>query len=136
MFQRNAGACGSRDTAGAEFAADVEDLFSENLVGAHRTAKLLGKAEAAGVADINPRITKKKGRNHARALKRHKLKTSKWPSYYWFPCRVRNRKTNEEMTVDIPIFLPLEILEMIWKLGRSEVLLEEEGIATAKTGRD
>ena len=131
MFQRNAGASGSRDTPQEEFVADVADLFAENLVGAQRSALLLGKAEAAGVAGINPRITKKTGRNHARALKRHKLKTSKWPSYYWFPCRVLNRKTGLEMTVELPIFLPLEILEMLWDLGRPEVLLEEEGMDTA-----
>jgi len=113
-----------------EFQEDVEDLFSDNLVSAQRTARLLAKAAKAGVEGISKTVQRTTGKNQARSITRHKLKRTKWPDYYWFDCRLVDRKTGEEYTTSIPINLPLEVLEMLWELGVPEVLLSTENLDT------
>jgi hypothetical protein len=71
------------------------------------------------------------GRNQARAIRSHKLKNTKWPEYYWFDCRVKDRRTEKEYTTNIPILLPLDVLEMIWDLGAKAVLLSGDNLDTA-----
>ena len=66
-----------------EFEEDVTDLFADNLVSGQRVTRLLTKAAKAGVKGINKNVTKTVGRNQARAIRRHKLRGSKWPDYYW-----------------------------------------------------
>ena len=105
--------------------------MAENLVSAQRTARLLDKATKAGIKEINPKIRKTIGKNQARDIFRSKLKWSKWPDYYWFSCRLRDRKTDKEFTTEIPINLPLEILEVLWDLGIAEALLSETNLDTA-----
>ena len=134
MFSRNSQpASSSNAPASRAFQRDIEDLLAENLVSACRTARILDKASQAGIRGINRRIRKKFGRNHARDAQRSKLKWSKWPDYYVFRCRIWNRKTQEEETVEIPINLPLDILEMLWELGSAEALLSEANLDTAGT---
>jgi len=131
MFGRNSQpSASSFAEPGETFLEDVGDLYAENLVSAQRVQKLLQKATKAGVKNIPKRLRKSSGNNAARARQRHKLKRTKWPSYYWFSCRVNDRKTGKEFATDLPMNLPLEVLEMLWDLGCSEVLLDERNMDT------
>ena len=112
------------------FREDVEDLYAENQVSAQRISKLLDKATAAGVAHISPKVRKVTGKNQARDLTKSKLRLSKWPNYYWFPCRLKEQKTDKEFTTEICINLPSELLEVLWDLGEPEALLCEQNLDT------
>jgi hypothetical protein len=131
MFGRNAQPSSSSHALPEDtFVEDVGDLFAETLVSAQRVSKLLQKATKAGVKHIPKRLKKSCGKNAARDRTRFMLRKTKWAEYYWFQCRVRNRKTEEEYTTGLPINLPLEVLEMLWDLGCSEVLLDESNLDT------
>ena len=132
MFSRNSQPASSSHAPPWEaFQEDVEDLCAENLVSAQRTARLLDKASKAGISQINPKIRRTIGKNQARDLRQGKLKWSKWPDYYWFSCRLWDRKAAKEFTTEIPINLPLEVLEVLWDLGTADVLLSEVNLDTA-----
>ena len=132
MFSRNSQpASSSNCPPEQEFQEDVEDLYAENLVSGQRVAKLLDKASTAGIKNINPKIRKITGKNQARDVRRNALKWSKWPDYYWFNCRLRDRRTNTEFSAEIPMNLPSEILEVLWDLGVAEALLSEKNLDTA-----
>ena len=113
-----------------EFEDDVGDLFADNLVSGQRVAKLLSKAAKAGLKGLSKKVQKTSGRNQARAITRHKLRRTKLPDYYWFDCRVRNRRDDSEYTTSIPMNLPLEVLEVIWDLGLESVLLCTDNLDT------
>ena len=135
MFSRNSQPASSSNAPAARaFQRDIEDLLAENLVSACRTARILDNAPKAGLRGIKRTLRKTFGRNHARDAQRSKLKWSKWPDSYFFRCRIFNRKTQEEETVEIPINLPSEILEVLWELGSAEALLSEANLDTA--GKD
>ena len=88
------------------------------------------KATKAGVSGIPLKVRKTKGKNQARALVTKKLKWSKWPGYYWFNCRLWDRKTNKEFSDVIPINLPAELLQVLWDLGVADALLSESNLDT------
>ena len=113
-----------------EFQDDVLDLFADNLVSGQRVARLLKKASKAGVEGISSRLQATSSKNSARSTRRHKLKRTKWPAYYYFDCRLKDRRRDEEYTSSIPINLPLELLEMLWELGRKDVLLSTDNLDT------
>jgi len=111
-----------------DFMEDVEDLYADNFISAQRCQKVLEKAAKAGIKNIVKRVKpgfvrKSLRKNLARDITRRKLRGSKWPDYYWFDCRVWDRKQDKEVRKSICIFLIHEILETIWKLGLAEVLL-------------
>lgn len=113
-----------------DFEADATDLYADNLVSAQRITRLITKATKAGVKGISKKVQKTVGRNQARAIRRHKLKNNKWPEYYWFDCRVKDRRTEHEYSTRIPMLLPLDVLEMIWDLGAKDVLLSSDHLDT------
>ena len=120
MFSRGSNLPSSSNQCPAEsLKDDITDLFADNRISAKRTTVMLGKASKAGVK-VPKKLTKTKGKNQARALTRHKLKRTKWPDYYYFECRVWDRKGNREVTVEIPVVLPSEVLEVLWKASRSK----------------
>ena len=129
MFSRSSQPASS-STARPEvnFQGDVADLYAESLISAQRASKLLHKASEAGVRGISRKVRKSCGKNQARDYGRQLLKRNKWPDYYFFPCKVKNRKDETEYTADIPIFLPLEILAMLWDLGLPTGLLREDNL--------
>lgn len=131
MFSRNSQPSSSSHTApDVEFRTDVVDLFAENLVSAQRVSKLLNKASKAGITNISSKVQQTKGKNQARSLTRFKLKRTKWPDYFWFQCRVWDRKAKKEMLSWIPVHLPSEILEVILQLGNKDVILSEARLDT------
>ena len=132
MFSRNSQPASSSNAPPEQvFQEDVEDLLAENLVSGQRIAKLLDKASKAGIKNITPKIRRTVGKNQARDIRRNKLKWSKWPDYYWFNCRLRERRTDKEFSALIPMNLPSELLEVLWDLGLAEALLSEKNLDTA-----
>jgi hypothetical protein len=130
MFQRGQQpASSSNAPPELDFMEDVEDLYADNFISAQRCHKVLEKAARAGIKNIvkqvkKPGLVRKSlGKNLARDITRRKLRSTKWPDYYWFDCRVWDRKQDKEVRKPICIFLIHEILEAIWKLGLAEVLL-------------
>ena len=113
---------------GQAFQDDAEDLFAENLVSGQRLSRLLDKASRAGIQGTPATVRKTIGKNQARDISRSKLRLSKWPPYYWFDCRVKDRKSGDEYTTQVPILLPLELLEVLWDLGLKEALLSEANL--------
>lgn len=113
------------------FEDDVADLYAENLVSAQRVSKLLDKATKAGVKNINAKVKRTIGKNQARSFTRHRLRRTKWPSYYWFDCRVRHKRTQDEFVTQICMVLPHEVLDMLVELGDLEALLSEVNLDTA-----
>ena len=134
MFQRNAQPSSSSTApADAIFQDDVEDLLAENVISAQRASKLLHKAFKAGIKGISKKVRRFAGRNQARDVTRKKLKNSKWPEPYIFQCRVKDRRTKLEYETDVACLLIQEVLQVIWELGLSDVLLSEDNLDT--TGR-
>lgn len=129
MFSR-ASQPASSSTARPEvtFQDDVADMYAESLISAQRAAKLLNKAANAGVKGISRKVRKLVGKNQARDYTRQRLKHNKWPDYYFFNCRVLNRRNLEEYTAAVPMLLPLEILEVLWELGVPSALLKEDNL--------
>ena len=131
MFQRTLQpSSSSNGLPEQEFEEDLTDLYADNLVSGQRITRLLTKAAKAGVKGISKKMQKSVGRNQARAIRSHKLKNTKWPEYYWFDCRVKDRRTEHEYSTRIPMLLPLDVLEMIWDLGAKEVLLSSDHLDT------
>ena len=132
MFQRaQQPSSSSHGLPEQNFERDLTDLFADNLVSGQRVSRLLNKASKAGVKGLNKKVLKTVGRNQARAIRSHKLKNTKWPEYYWFDCRVKHRRTEQEYTTNIPMLLPLDVLEVIWDFGAKEVLLSDDNLDTA-----
>ena len=132
MFQRASQPSSSSNALPEQdFEEDVEDLVADNLVSGERAARLLNKAAKAGLKGVGKCVGKLGGRNHARAIRRHKLMRTKWPDYYFFDCRVQDRRSTREYVTALPINLPLDILEVIWELGLPEVLLSTDNLDTA-----
>jgi hypothetical protein len=128
MFQRNSQPSSSSHAPHDDaFVADVQDLHAENLLSAQRASKLLRKAAKAGVQV--PKSARLGGsKNMARAQRRMQLRRTKWPEYYWFDCRVVDRKTRKEHIVRLCLLLPQEVLSCIYKLGSPDVVLETDGM--------
>ena len=129
MFSRNAQPSSSSHARDDDvFVDDVNDLHAENLLSAQRALKLLRKACKAGVGVPKRLRQNKHDNNMARSQRTHALRRTKWPSYYWFPCRVLDRKTRKEHVVDLCMLLPQEIIHCLFRLGNSEVLLERDNL--------
>jgi len=130
MFSRcSQTASGSNALPEDVFQDDITDMYGDGVLSAQRCSKLLHKATKAGVKGISKGVRKQTGKNQARDMQRSALRFSKWPDYYWFSCRLQNRK-KEEYVTDIPMHLPAEILEALWEQGLPEVLLSEENLDT------
>ena len=128
MFSRSAHPSSSSHARAEDaFVDDVADLHAENLLSAQRASKLLKKALKAGI-NVPKQPTRGSGKNHARAFRRMGMCRSKWPSEYWFDCRVQDRKSKKELTVNVCMLLPQEVLHCIWTLGKPEVLLERANL--------
>ena len=115
-------------TAEQKLKEDVEDLFASNQISASRCIQLLNNA-----ADAGARVEKRKYnfKNAARNLKRRKLKTSFWPAPYVFKGPVLNNRLAETVEEDLAIWLPHELLAMIWDLGLPEAILSTAGSVEA-----
>ena len=95
------------------------------MISASRCQRLLGKAVDAGVEELRGTTRHCSFKNAARQFKK-KLKKTFWPDVYVFEGPVWDRKLQETVTEDLAIWLPLELLSMIWELGLPEIILSTE----------
>ena len=104
----------------------MNDLQAESLISAQRAAVLISKAKKAGVS-VPPRAAAA-NKNSARAARRMSLRRTKWPDYYYFKCRLKNRKTDLEYEDTLCMMLIQEVLHTIWQLGVPDAILETENL--------
>ena len=130
MFSRNSQPSSSSHARTEDaFLDDVQDLHAENLLSAQRASKLLRKACNAGI-NVPKQAVGGTAKNMARAHRNMALRRTKWPQYYWFNCRVMDRKTKEERTVELCMLLPQEVIHTIWTLGTPAALLDTDNLDT------
>ena len=115
-----------RLTAEHRLRADIEDLASANLISANRCQRLLQQAAEAGLSELRSRKPTPSSKNAATAFKRRKLTKSFWPDVYVFKAPVWDRKQQATVTEDLAMWLPLDLLEMIWDLGLPEIILQTD----------
>jgi len=115
-------------TESTRLAANIEDLFAENLISGSRCQGLLNQCADAGVPGLAGKRRKLCFKNAARNIKRSKLGHNKtfWPDHYEFEGPVWSRKLNKAVKENLVMWLPLELLEMIWQLGCPEVILQTD----------
>ena len=104
----------------------VDDLVSANLISASRGEQILGNAIDAGVSAVRRyRGTGKQRlmKHAARNFKKSRLKNNIWPKPYIFEAPVYSRKLKATVQEEIAMWLPLDLLDMIWQLGLSEIVL-------------
>lgn len=117
-------------TASNRLAANIEDLFAENVISGSRCQNILNQVVDAGVPNLAGKKRTGSFKNAARALKRNKLSKTFWPDLYEFQGPVWSRRLNKAVTETLAIWLPLELLEMIWELGFSDVILSTDHMDT------
>ena len=106
----------------------MRQLFASNTVSAQRTQLLINDMAAAGVKKLPAKVQDHKSSNLAKNLRRRMQKSSLWPKNYDAQIRVLNRFSGEEEYQTVPMLLPLELSELLWKFGDPEILMSCENI--------
>jgi hypothetical protein len=119
-----------RLTAPERVARDVEELFAANLASASFCQSHVNNMAAAGVPQLGKRVRSLDFKNAARNWKKSRLKKTFWPEHYEFEAPVWSRNQQEIVEETLAMWLPLEILAMIWSLGIPEVMLQVDGMDT------
>lgn len=114
----------TRLTAAHRLERNIEDLGAANLISASRLQSLITDASAAGVKRLNKRKNAPSFKNAARAWKTQKLKNSFWPDVYIFQAPVLDKAGKKTVLEDVAMWLPLDMLAMVWHLGLPEIVLE------------
>ena len=120
-----------RQSPSERLQANIDALASGNLVSASRVESLLSDAQAAGVSQLKRCLPKKRkkgssgnsSKNFARGWKRRKLKHTQWPKHYYFQCRLWDPKTDTIQVEEICMDLVHELVQLMWDLGKEDVLL-------------
>ena len=113
---------------GMRLAANIIDLYADNVVSGTRSAELLNDAARAGVSPARPLQTKT-GSNQARSLRRKLLKKNKWPEPYMALVRVWNPKTHQVDENQIAFWLPHELLATLAReSANGTALYAQEGL--------
>ena len=110
----------------ARLRRNVEDLFLSNTVSANRAQELLNDISDVGMRDFS-RLRNPLGKNNSRRLKTKFLKRSQWPKSYWQQIRAYDLKTQQETWQWCAFLLPSEYVEMLVRLGLTDVVLEQGG---------
>ena len=103
-------------------AANVRDLFAENVISCRRTQMLINDMASAGVTDLPGRVADINSSNLAKNLRRSFAKTCKWPVNYEASIRVLDRETEREQWQTASFQSPLDVLEQMHRLGSKDAL--------------
>ena len=107
--------------------ANLADLFLSNEVSGSRVASLFEDASVA-----NPRHVKDLANlgmpKATRNLRRKLMKRSQWPELYYAPVRVYDKTVDGEITVQLPMLLPHELIGRLVEVGSVQALLSQEGL--------
>jgi hypothetical protein len=114
------------------FRQNACDLFLSNEISATRATHLFADAQAAGAANvydlagIGSRSAAKS--NLSRDLLRRLRKGKGWPTPYFFPCRIMDRKAEVVVLASMPIWLPHELVRAIRKRSDLAALVSTGGL--------
>ena len=103
----------------------IEDLVGGNRVSGHEAQSLINSAADAGVDELRSKRKNSSSKNAARDFKRSRHKTSFWPQTYTFKGPLYDPKKKAHVNADIVLWLPLELLDMIHRLGESSAIGDE-----------
>ena len=90
------------------FFVQVSDMFLSNDVNAEKFASLVQNARIAGARNCDIRLGSAK--NLSRDVRRQLLKKSAWPKPYIVSVPCMDPKSNEIVSMQVPMWLPHEIL--------------------------
>ena len=101
----------------------IEDLVADNLISCNQGQRLLNGAAEAGIPELSSKKRKSTiAQNAARAWKHTRLKKRFWPDVYTFNAPVYDPKTKSTKESELSVWLPLELLSMIFHLGDKAVV--------------
>ena len=112
-----------RLAAPKRLAANVRGMFARNTVSARQTQTLINDMASASVRHLPAPVADADGEQCARRLRRKMMRSSLWPKEFLAKVRVLDRVTGAEVWDEVAILLPLEVIEMLFKFGRRDVLL-------------
>lgn len=135
LSKRGAGYSSEEVPAEKRLRANLADLFLSNDISGARARSLFADADAAnaqhcrdlGAAGSGGKLP---GNIH-RDLLRRLCKASRWPPAYWSPIRVWDKRTQSEVRVSVPVWLPHELVYALLRNGNREALLNRRGMCVA-----
>ena len=101
---------------------EIEDLVHNNQVSATQGQGLINRCVDVGVDELRSRKRQSSTKNAARNWKKMRLKRTFWPDIYEFKGPVWDPKTQAYVEQDIAVWLPLDLMAMLHKLGDVKVL--------------
>ena len=103
---------------------NLRDVLADNLLSQRRVQELT--TDISRVRD--PRVFRPGNDRLGRKLRRRLLKNRKWPDVYWATIRTKNTRTGAENRSRLAIWLPHELLSVLYEYGVPEALLSTEGM--------
>ena len=130
MFHRRSRAQGSSHRQ-LPFEDNVADLLFTNELSAARCQELLKDARAQGCKHLGRLTRRGTDKNIKRSLHRALSRNCGWPPVYNAPVRVWDTKGQCEMTVQLPLLLPHEVVAAFAEKNDCQQLFEEAGMCAA-----
>ena len=109
---------------GQRLGANLADLVNTNVLPAKRVQEVINDIADAGVRGFKKR---KISTNTARALRRSLLTRTQWPPVYLAQVRVMSKKTRRENAEWMAFLLPHELLEVLHRVGKTEMVMDTSG---------
>ena len=107
--------------------ANLADLFLSNEVSGARIASLFEDASVANPRHVQD-LAKLNTKNSTRDVRRKLANRSQWPQLYYAPVRVYDRTTDAEITVQLPMLLPHELIGRVADASSRPALLSHDGL--------
>ena len=124
MYSKRPKPYDARLAAPKRLAANVRSMFARNTTSARQTQTLINDMASANVRHLPAPPADADDSNCARRLRKKMMRSSLWPKEYLARVRVLHRVTGEETWDDIAMLLPHEVIEMVFKFGKRDVLLD------------
>ena len=107
--------------------ANLADPFLSNEVSGARIASLFEDASVANPRHVQD-LAKLNTKNSTRDIRRKLAKRSQWPQLYYAPVRVFDKTTDAEITVQLPMLLPHELIGRVADASSRPALLSHDGL--------
>lgn len=113
---------------------NIADLFLSNDISGARAQSVFDDCDKAG-AKFMQDLAKagssgKHPQNSSRDLLRKLLKNSQWPPVYLVPTRLWDNRQMKEIIVDVAVFLPHELVQVIAQFSKLDLLMDSQGMHT------
>jgi hypothetical protein len=100
----------------------IEDICSGNQISATQAQDMMNSAVDAGIDELSSKRKRTSSKNAARAWKTSRKSKTFWPAHYTFSAPLWDAKKKNLVQGDVSIWLPLELMDMIHKLGDAKVI--------------